>query len=438
MPKIIATIICIILIAFLFSIDRKRGDGVSKAIWIPFIWIVFAASREFSFWLNYFFGIGSFYGTIEEGNPYERTFHSILIVLGCLVLAKRKMNWLVLLKNNVWIWLYFIFAAVSIYWSDYPYVSFKRWFKTMGTVIMVLVILTELRPYEAIGFILRRMAFVLLPLSALFIRFYPDLGRSYTHSGGSMFHGVAGQKNGLGMLCLISGIYFTWNVLMNSKRDIASGKQLHILIYFIIVPLIAWLLLTANSATSLACLIIAIFLFLAARQPIVAKKPDRIMIFGLVCVVLIGILEWIFGVTDTLIALLGRRTDLTTRVPMWQELLTMAKYPISGYGFESFWLGERQALMIEHWSIDRQAHNGYLDMYLNLGFIGLFFVLVWMLSGLRKVHHYFSVDYQNAMLRFCFIIIFAFYSWTESVFHLTSVMWTLMLIGIMDGPTSDT
>ena len=48
---------------------------------------------------------------------------------------------------------------------------------------MVLVILTEKRPYEAVGVILRRLAFLLLPLSVLFIRYYPDLGREYILRG---------------------------------------------------------------------------------------------------------------------------------------------------------------------------------------------------------------------------------------------------------------
>ena len=40
--------------------------------------------------------------------------------------------------------------------------------------------------------------------------------------------------------------------------------------------------------------------------------------------------------------------------------------PIIGFGYESFWLGDRLQYMAEHWGITSQAHNGYLEMYLNM------------------------------------------------------------------------
>jgi len=48
--------------------------------------------------------------------------------------------------------------------------------------------------------------------------------------------------------------------------------------------------------------------------------------------------------------------------------------PLFGAGFESYWLGERTAkmwAMPEFWWHPNEAHNGYLELYLNLGIIGL-------------------------------------------------------------------
>ena len=432
MPPKIAAIICILLIFYLFWMDRKNNEGISHAIWIPFIWLFLSCSRYVSQWLN--LGTPNISAdAITDGSPVDRAVFILLIIVGVLILRQRRINWNALFTQNAWIWLYFVFGAVSFLWSDYPVVSFKRWIKALGNVIMVLVVLTEERPYLAIGVILKRLAFLLLPLSVLFIKFYPDLGRAY-HMGKPMFTGVAAGKNGLGKICLLSSIYFSWNILISHSEGDASGQRLHYSIYLIILPMIAWLLYMANSATSLACIIAAICIFVVGRQPAIVSKPQRILHLGIACVALFGILEFAFDVKDIIISMLGRKPDLTTRVPMWEDLLSMVRNPLIGFGYESFWLGTRRTIIYERWGVSGQAHNGYLDMYLNLGLMGLFFVLGWIVSGLKKVQRNLDVDYPAAMLRLCFIIVVALYNYTEAVFFGVSSMWMLLFLAVMDIP----
>ena len=430
MPRQLALFICILLILYLFWMDRKKTEGVSSAIWIPFIWMFLAGSRYVSQWLD--LGAPAMSAdAILEGSPIDRAVFTLLIIAGVLILRQRRINWNALFTQNAWIWLYFVFGAVSFLWSDYPFVSFKRWIKAIGNVIMVLVILTEEHPYEAIGVILRRLAFLLLPLSVLFIKYYPDLGRGY-HMGKPMFTGVAGTKNGLGVICLLSAIYFSWNMLISRSEGNASGQSLHYSIYLIIIPMIAWLLYMANSATSLACMVVAVCLFVVGRQPVVVREPRRILAIGIACIVLFGIMELTFDVKDTVITMLGRRPDLTTRVPMWEDLLSMVRNPIVGFGYESFWLGARRQYMVEHWGIVCQAHNGYLEMYLNMGLIGLLFVVGWIISGLKKVQRYLYINYPAAILRLCFIVVVSLFNYTEATFFGVSSLWVLFFLGIID------
>lgn len=430
MPPQLAALIFILLILYLFWMDRKKTEGVSSAIWIPFIWMFLAGSRYVSQWLD--LGAPAMSAdAILEGSPIDRAVFTLLIIAGVLILRQRRINWNALFTQNAWIWLYFVFGAVSFLWSDYPFVSFKRWIKAIGNVIMVLVILTEEHPYEAIGVILRRLAFLLLPLSVLFIKYYPDLGRGY-HMGKPMFTGVAGTKNGLGVICLLSAIYFSWNMLISRSEGNASGQSLHYSIYLIIIPMIAWLLYMANSATSLACMVVAVCLFVVGRQPVVVREPRRILAIGIACIVLFGIMELTFDVKDTVITMLGRRPDLTTRVPMWEDLLSMVRNPIVGFGYESFWLGARRQYMVEHWGIVCQAHNGYLEMYLNMGLIGLLFVVGWIISGLKKVQRYLYINYPAAILRLCFIVVVSLFNYTEATFFGVSSLWVLFFLGIID------
>ena len=389
-------------------------------------------TRYVSQWLNLAAPVMSA-DAILEGSPIDRAVFILLIIIGVLILRQRRINWNVLFTQNAWIWLYFVFGAVSFFWSDYPLVSFKRWIKASGTVIMALVVLTEERHYEAIGFILRRLAFLFLPLSVLFIKYYPDFGRAY-HLGRPMFTGIATGKNGLGLMCLLPAIYFSWNMLISRSEGNASEQRLHYSIYLIIIPMIAWLLYMANSATAVACTIVAICLFAICRQPAMVNKPQRILHLGIACVVLFGIMEFAFDVKDIIISMLGRRPDLTTRVPMWEDLLSLVRNPLLGVGYESFWLGDRRQYMADHWGIVCQAHNGYLEMYLNLGLIGLLFVAGWIVSGLKKVQRYLYIDYPAAILRLCFIVVVSLLNYTEATFFGVSSLWLLFFLGIMDVP----
>lgn len=433
MPSQIALIICILIIFYLFWEDRKGTVGVSKAIWLPIIWMLLGGSRYVSQWLNLSsteFSADS----ILKGSPVDRFVFTVLIIGGVVVLIRRRLNWKKIFIQNSWIWLFFIFGVISFFWSDYPLVSFKRWIKSLGNVVMVLVILSEHRPYAAFGIILRRFAFILLPLSVLFIKYYPELGRTY-HMGIPSVTGVAFQKNGLGQICLLTGTYFSWVLILRRKVKHSYLHNMHYSIYLLILPMIFWLLYKANSATSTVCLITAITIFLVGTHSIMIKNPHRILYFSLALVILFLALEYLFSVKDIILALLGKSQDLTSRVPIWQELRSMAVNPLLGSGFESFWLGERRRIMFEEWGKIEQAHNGYLDMYLHLGMVGLLLIFGWFVSGMNKVRNYLLIDYSTGILRFSLIVIVALYNYTEATFYGVNNIWIIFMLAIMSIPS---
>ena len=78
-----------------------------------------------------------------------------------------------------------------------------------------------------------------------------------------------------------------------------------------------------------------------------------------------------------------------------------------------------------------QAHNGFLEVYLNLGFIGFTLLLGSMASGVVKVLRNLKTDYPGAMLRLCFIVTAAPYNWIEATFYGVSNMWVVLLLGVV-------
>ena len=98
-----------------------------------------------------------------------------------LVVISRRHRVVPLLRKNWAICLFFLYAAFSISWSDYPFVTLKHSIKGVGDLMMVMIILTEPSVPKAIKRVsLTRLAFLLVPISVLFIKYYGTLGRRLT------------------------------------------------------------------------------------------------------------------------------------------------------------------------------------------------------------------------------------------------------------------
>src|SRR5262249_31324912 len=121
------------------------------------------------------------------------------------------------------------------------------------------------------------------------------------------------------------------------------------------------------------------------------------------------------------------------RTEIWEVVNGLASSPFFGTGFMSFWTGHRLEIIWSKTDIGlNQAHNGYLEQYLNLGYIGVAFIVVIMLSGLLKVRKHLNVDQTKAMIRLCFIVNAILYNYTEASFYGINNMWLLLLIGTID------
>lgn len=429
------TVVCMLFIVYLFWTDLRRPDRPSRALWVPLAWMFLAGSRYLSSWVNMTPTFDSA-GDSEEGSPIDRAVFFGLIAAGILILARRKVDWQRLLRNNVWIALYFLYCLASMAWADDPALLIKRWIKELGNPIMALVILTELRPYQAVGAVLRRLSFLMLPLSVLFIKYYPELGRDFHADGSPMFTGVGHQKNDLGLMCLMAGIYMFWELLQRREKTLSTFTRQHKIVALLLIAMLAWLLHISDSQTSFVCLVVAVMLLLLGRMPFMAQRPGRI--FGvLFCAVLsIWLLDEVFSLKETALSFLGRDPTLTNRTEIWRTVEGFEVNPIVGAGFMSFWTHERIGKLAKALDLSAitQAHNGYLEQYLNLGYIGVAFIAVIFLSGLLRVRRHLSVDPAAGMLRLCFIVTAALYNYTEASFYGINNMWMLLLLGCLEVP----
>jgi exopolysaccharide production protein ExoQ len=427
----IATLVYTLGICGLFALDRDRKARTSIALWIPVLWLLINGSRPVSVWLQSGPTIDS-PDKYLDGSPLDAAVFGSLLAVGLIALVGRGRQVITLLRANVPFLVFFGYCALSILWSDYPFVAFKRWIKAAGDVVMVLIVLTDRDRLSAVRQLLARLGFLLVPLSILFIKYYPDLGRSYNAwTWIPMYCGVALGKNLLGMTCLVAGLGAIWRLAATYRSHRSNTRTRQLVAHGALLAMVIWLLRMANSMTSISCLIVAGGLIVLTSVPRVARKP-AVVHFMVAAVVGFSMFALFLPGTG-LVKSLGRDPTLTGRTAIWRVVISLVRNPLFGTGFESFWLGER---LQKVWDLTEQgiqeAHNGYLEVYLNLGWMGAVLLAVIIVTGYRNVVASLRRGTDEACgLWLGFLMVGVIYNFTEAGFRMMSLVWIAFVLAIM-------
>jgi exopolysaccharide production protein ExoQ len=432
MPPSLALLLLVVTVIGLLRFDPAKEPGVSAALWVPLIWIFIIASRLPSQWLGG--QVGQAAEALEEGNALDRSISLALILLAIGILISRSFRWGDFLAQNFALTTFLAFCLLSVLWSDFPFVAFKRWVRDLGNYFVILVVLSDRRPLDATRTLLRRLFYLLIPLSILLIRYYPELSRGYDiWTGEASYTGAATSKNTLGVMCLVSGLFFVWDTLTRwaDRKLRPTGRILVVNAAFIAMTL--WLLNMSSSATSSVCLVLGCAVMAATRSKLAKRRPALLKGVIPVGICLYLLITFAFGVdlNAALAEAVGRDPTLTDRTRIWEVLLGMGTDPLIGTGYESFWLGSR---LLRVWQSGfggiNEAHNGYLQAYLNLGLIGLFLIALFLASSYRTACR--MLEPMSIMGSFTFAVwtVLIFYNITEAAI-LGGVLWLLLLLGVI-------
>src|SRR5215471_10800967 len=211
MPPSLALLLWVVVLFVLLCFDPAREPKNSAALWVPVIWLFFLGSRTPSAWLG--LSALSSAQTLEQGNPLDRTVFSLLALLVLAILVSRSFRWGNFIARNSALACFLAFALLSVAWSDFPFATFKKWFRDLGIYGLILVVLSDPRPLEAVRTVLRRGGYLSISLSVVLCKYYPSVGRAFSIWGSVQYTGVSDSKNQLGALCLASGIFFFWDTI---------------------------------------------------------------------------------------------------------------------------------------------------------------------------------------------------------------------------------
>lgn len=434
MPPSLALLIWLVSLLALFWFDPGRESKTSAALWVPLTWLFFIASRSPSQWLaqNSATTIGQ---ALEDGNPLNRAIFLCLTVLAFAILVSRSFKWRRFALQNSALVLFLAYTLVSVAWSDFPLASFKKWFRDAGIYMTVLVIVTDRDRLAAVRTVLRRLWYLTVPLSIVLVKYYPNVGRTWSEWGNMEIAGVTTSKNMLGLLCLASGIFFAWDIVIRWGQRRNKRVRRIMLVNTAFIGMDVYLLHLCGSKTSTVCLILGCLMISAVHTNFGRRHTNWISAMAPVVFFIYLILTVGFGMSAQLSAAVGGSATMSDRTRIWQVLLSVPINSVVGCGYQSFWLGWRIDWVWSRLTGDNvfEAHNGYLQTYLDLGVIGLILVCTFLVATYRDICRQLAQLKPLASLSLGLWFLLLFYNVTEAALG-GGILWLMLLTGSVATP----
>jgi O-antigen ligase len=124
--------------------------------------------------------------------------------------------------------------------------------------------------------------------------------------------------------------------------------------------------------------------------------------------------------------------NLTSRTDIWETVQGFVDNPVVGAGFDTFWAGERLRLLQSKTFGIIQAHNGYVETYLNGGWAGVLLLAIVLVSGYCRIRKRMAAGNLTAIVRYSLLVVAMIHNFSEASFNKNGPMWFVILFAIMD------
>lgn len=296
--------------------------------------------------------------------PNEFIFLFTYVISFCLLALRWKKVVYVIQREPIIVTLVIITIA-STFWSFSPSDTLRRSCTGfVGTTFLGLYLGTRYSLKEQVK-ILGYTCGVILIFSIIYSVALPRYGLEHgVHAGA--WRGIFSHKNLFGRGMVFNGLIFLifQSIMPPERKWIASlGLFLSIILLF--------LSKSSSALINFLVLFLAFFLYRTLRFRYILLVPAFLSI-----VTLGGILLQLYlTYTTELFGLIGKDPSLTGRTDIWEFVWDMIeKRPLLGYGYTAFWNGldgpSAHVIRAARWDVP-YAHNGLLDLWLELGLLGV-------------------------------------------------------------------
>lgn len=232
---------------------------------------------------------------------------------------------------------------------------------------------------------------------------------------------------------MIFGAALLWRGLTTYRNRGAKYRTRQLVTISFLFVMNLYLVLEANSQTALSCYLMASMLIIVTALGPAYRKPAFVSLMA-AGIVTVSFCVLFLGIGGGALSTLGRDSSLTGRTEVWQTVLPYATNAWVGAGYENFWIGDRIKLFNRLLGGLNQAHNGYIEIYLNIGWIGLILLGAIIFAGYRNIMKGLRSSPEMSRLKLAFFLICLVYNFTEAAFKMMSPVWIMFLWAVMAAP----
>jgi exopolysaccharide production protein ExoQ len=320
-------------------------------------------------------------------------------------------------------------ALVSCLWSQLPGISLVASIYFAINILFGFYLCQRFNHRQILRLLLT-IGWICLVSSILLALLFPRYGVAQAPPG---WRGIYEQKNtcaAMTIFLLAAGFFAPVGGLLSRLSRIA----------YILLSV----LLIVMSKSMTGCLLLAFLLAYVFVMRVVQRFPKKESVVLVLLLIVGGVLPLaIAGISyfKEIAYLVGKDLTLTGRTTIWRAVVIAAmKRPLLGYGYRAFWTGLQGesgvVLMSNGWSFS-QAHNGFLEVWLGIGALGLGVVLYSLVKAFRNALP--CILARNSYLNWCvcILLLIAIHAMDEYTLaapnNLAWILYIVASVGLADG-----
>ncbi len=270
-----------------------------------------------------------------------------------------------IIADNRFILLLMGIVCFSYFWSVSPGDTFRFIIYALGTTALGLYLATRFTLREQVDILSWNYGLMLI-LSILFALALPQYGvMGGVHEGA--LRGIFTHKNIFGAIMVPGVVIFLLKALRNERNS---------WIYWLFLGTNITLLVLCRSTTALGTTALMLILCLIYR---IFRWRYEVMISVILAALVAGLvaLFWFTAYVDadSLLGAFGKDATFSARTLIWDLVWDkIQERPWFGYGLAAFWNeleGPSSYVLLAMGINVVYAHNGFLDMWLSIGLVGL-------------------------------------------------------------------
>lgn len=354
---------------------------------------------------------------------YGGIISQLLIDTGIAILllrhAGRVFRWLSAMQ---WAGILALLVVASTLWSQFPLLSLRR------SLPFALAALFGL--YFATRFPLRRQLFILwLAMIALamgtiaLVLCFPRLGLDASAGHHLDWQGVFTQKNACGRVMVLA------TAVVLSDWRFSASKLTSLLVFLFLVFMSG-----SRGAWAIELLVLILYAWLSTANRTESRGRLVLIASTLFVTAALALIAWYN--LPLLLSLAGRDATFSGRTEIWKQVWRfILERPLLGWGYAAFWRdaeGQSFEVIAAVRFIVFHAHNGFLEIWLELGLIGLSLFAISYLRAWRKLWPLLcSGDINRGMWMIFILFLIALYDLDENTLLIyNGLFWVLYVAAL--------